>query len=328
MNETTRTGTSGAGNPATGGVPLEVSLGDNWTVFRSEETLSRSEEGCDQEVNSGVVMHSECGPWTLTEDEAERPQSMITTAVYLTGIELDVHNEADPDAASPTMFPVMFILEQGVDDPVGPLPAPHTTSGLPLYWEYDGENGLTGERPLIRYSIEGVVDFDNDGVVSFYDHCPDTGAGELADEDGCSWEQYDDDDDSVLNDLDGCPDTTVDQSVDADGCAEYQKDDDDDGVMNNVDTCPGTLAGESVDAEGCSDSQKDTDEDGISDADDTCPGYDDAIDVDGDTIPDGCDSLLDIDDGGGDDSGFGIPTLSVITTMAAVAVMALRRRPE
>jgi len=325
MNETTRTGTSGAGNPATGGVPLEVSLGDNWTVFRSEETLSRSEEGCDQEVNSGVVMHSECGPWALTEDEADPPQSMITTAVYLTGIELEVHNEADPDAASPTMFPVMFILEQGVDDPVGPLPAPHTTSGLPLYWDYDGENGLTGERPLIRYSIEGEADFDNDGVMNFYDRCPDTGAGELADEDGCSWEQYDNDYDGVLNDLDSCPDTTADQSVDADGCAEDQKDDDDDGVMNDVDTCPGTqlrFPGESVDAEGCSDSQKDTDEDGVSDADDACPGHDDAIDVDEDDIPDGCDSLLDIDDGG----GFGISAPSLAASVAAVAVIALHRR--
>jgi hypothetical protein len=223
---------------------------------------------------------------------------MITTAVYLTGIELDVHNEADPDAASPTMFPVMFILEQGVDDPVGPLPAPHTTSGLPLYWEYEGENGLTGEMPLIRYSIEGVADFDDDGVMNFYDLCPDTGTGELTDEDGCSWEQYDDDDDGVLND---------------------------------VDTCPGTLAGESVDADGCSDSQKDTDEDGVSDADDACPGYDDAIDVDEDDIPDGCDSLLDIDDGsggddsGGDDDGGFLPAPSLAASVAAVTVIALRR---
>jgi len=223
------------------------------------------------------------------------------------------------------MFPVMFILEQGVDDPVGPLPAPHTTSGLPLYWDYDGENGLTGERPLIRYSIEGEADFDNDGVMNFYDRCPDTGAGELADEDGCSWEQYDNDYDGVLNDLDSCPDTTADQSVDADGCAEDQKDDDDDGVMNDVDTCPGTqlrFPGESVDAEGCSDSQKDTDEDGVSDADDACPGHDDAIDVDEDDIPDGCDSLLDIDDGG----GFGISAPSLAASVAAVAVIALHRR--
>ena len=124
--------------------------------------------------------------------------------------------------------------------------------------------------------------------MNFYDLCPDTGAGELADEDGCSWEQYDDDADGVLNELDSCP-TTAGQSVDADGCAEYQKDDDDDGVMNNVDTCPGTL--------------------------------------DGDTIPDGCDSLLDIDDGGGrDDDGSLLPAPSLVASVAAVAVIALRRR--
>jgi plastocyanin len=305
MNETTRSVTTGAGNPATGGVPLEVSLGDNWTLTESEDTLSRSEEGCDQEVNSGVVMHSECGPWALTEVEARPPHSKIHTAVDLTGIELDVHNEADPDAASPTMFPVMFILEQGVNDPVGTSMelngelSVHTTSGLPLYWEYDDESGLTGERPLNRYSIEGVADFDNDDVMNFYDLCPDTGAGVLADENGCSWEQYDDDDDGVLNNLDSCPDTTAGQSVDADGCAEYQKD---------------------------------TDEDGVSDADDACPGHDDAIDADEDDIPDGCDSLLDIDDGsggddsGGDDDGGFLPAPSLAASVAAVAVIALRRR--
>ena len=210
-----------------------------------------------------------------------------------------MHNEADPDAASPTMFPVMFILEQGVDDSAGTSGEingdleVHTTYGLPLYWEYQDESGLTGERPLIRYSIEGVADFDDDGVMNFYDLCPDTGAGELADEDGCSWEQYDDDDDGVLNGLDDCPDTTTGQSVDTDGCAEYQKD---------------------------------TDEDGVSDADDACPGYDDTIDVDGDAIPDDCDSFLDIDDEGGDDGGFGIPAPSLAAAVAAVAVIALRRR--
>ena len=95
----------------------------------------------------------------------------------------------------------------------------------------------------------------------------------------------------MLNDLDGCPNTTAGQSVDADGCAEYQKDDDDDGV---------------------------------SDADDVCPGFDDAIDVDEDGIPDGCDSPLDIDDDGGEDDGF-LPAPSLVVSVAAVAIIALRR---
>jgi hypothetical protein len=298
MNETTRTVTSGADNPATGGVPLEISLDDSWILTESEETLSKSEDGCDQEVNSGVVMHSECGPWALTDDEFRPPHSKIHTAVDLTGIELDVHNEADPDAASPTMFPAMFILEQGADDSAatsGEVNADlevHTTFGLPIYWEYEGESGLTGERPLIRYSIEDVADFDKDGVMSFYDICPDTATGELADEDGCSWEQYDDDDDGVLNGLDGCPDTTTGQSVDVDGCAEYQKD---------------------------------TDEDGVSDADDACTGFDDALDSDENGIPDGCDSLLDIDDGSGDDEDGFLSAPSLAAAVAAVAVIALRR---
>ena len=294
MNETTRTVTSGADNPATGGIPIEVALGDNWTLTESEETISKSEEGCDQEVNSGVVMHSECGPWALTEDESRPPHSKIHTVVDLTGIELDVHNEADPDAASPTRFPAMFILEKGVDDSVGTSAGDlevHTTFGLPIYWEYEGESGLTGERPLIRYSIEGVADFDKDGVMSFYDICPDTGTRELVDEDGCSWEQYDDDDDGVLNGLDDCPDTTTGQSVDVDGCAEYQKDTEEDGeLLAGQCTCPDGSIGQMVG-----------------------PAYDDGVD-------DGC-----LCGDGKDDEDDFLPAPSLAIAVAAVTVIALRR---
>ena len=103
-------------------------------------------------------------------------------------------------------------------------------------------------------------------------------------------------------------------------------------MLNDLDSCPDTTAGQSVDADGCAEYQKDTDEDGVSDADDACPGHDDAIDADEDDIPDGCDSLLDIDDGsggddsGGDDDGGFLPAPSLIAAVAAVAVIALRRR--
>jgi MYXO-CTERM domain-containing protein len=45
----------------------------------------------------------------------------------------------------------------------------------------------------------------------------------------------------------------------------------------------------------------------VADSSDTCSGYDDAVDVDADGIPDGCDSLIDSD---GEDGGDGEETLA------------------
>ncbi|MDP6900057.1 MAG: YHYH protein [Candidatus Thalassarchaeaceae archaeon] len=83
---------------------------------------------------------------------------------------------------------------------------------------------------------------------------------------------------------------------------EETPDADMDGFEDDDDDCDDTPPGEPVHSDGCSDSQRDEDGDGVSDADDQCPGHDDTIDVDGDGIPDGCDSLVDSDgDGISDD---------------------------
>ena len=292
INETTLIITSGASNPTTGGIPLEVSLGDNWTLTESKETLSISEEGCNQDVNHSVVIYSECGPWNLTDDEGGLPHHTIHNAIDLAGVKLDVYNEADPDAISPTMFPMMFILEQEVNDTVGTSMQingnlnVYTAFGLPVYWEYDDETGLTGERPLIRYSIKGVADFDNDGVMNFYDICPETDAKELADENGCSWKQYDDDGDDVLNGLDSCPDTTT-KSVDTDGCAEYQKEKKDD-LLAGLCTCPDGSKGQMVG-----------------------PADDDGVD-------DGCLCAISEDDS--------LPSISMIPALISIGLIAIYRR--
>ena len=153
---------------------------------------------------------------------------------------------------------------------------------------------------------------------------------------------------------------------DGDGCID---DSDGDGVKDNADLCSGF--DDNVDIDGDTipddcDSLIDSDADGVADSSDTCSGYDDAVDVDADGIPDGCDSLIDSDGDGepqegekcvdgdtktaedgcnqcvcndeewictevacvDDDSDGTIPAVSLITSMAAVAVMALRRRPE
>ena len=89
---------------------------------------------------------------------------------------------------------------------------------------------------------------------------------------------------------------------DGDGCID---DSDGDGVKDNADLCSGF--DDNVDIDGDSipddcDSLIDSDADGVADSSDACPGYDDTVDVDTDGTPDGCDSLIDSDGDGVSDT--------------------------
>jgi len=94
---------------------------------------------------------------------------------------------------------------------------------------------------------------------------------------------------------------------DGDGCID---DSDGDGVKDNADLCSGF--DDNVDIDGDSipddcDSLIDSDDDGVGDSSDACPGYDDTVDVDADGVPDGCDSLIDSDADGVADSSDACP---------------------
>jgi hypothetical protein len=94
---------------------------------------------------------------------------------------------------------------------------------------------------------------------------------------------------------------------DGDGCID---DSDGDGVKDNADLCSGF--DDNVDIDGDTipddcDSLIDSDADGVADSFDTCSGYDDAVDVDADGIPDGCDSLIDSDGDGVSDADDACP---------------------
>ncbi|MEZ4781447.1 MAG: metallophosphoesterase [Flavobacteriaceae bacterium] len=86
------------------------------------------------------------------------------------------------------------------------------------------------------------------------------------------------------------------------GCSS---DADGDGVCDADDQCPGFDDTVDVDndsiPDGC-DPLIDSDGDGVADSEDQCPGFDDTIDVDNDNIPDGCDPLIDSDGDGVSDS--------------------------
>jgi len=93
-----------------------------------------------------------------------------------------------------------------------------------------------------------------------------------------------------------CPtEESIPWDVDGDGCID---DSDGDSVKDPQDVCIGfdDLLDSDNDSipDGC-DSFIDTDGDGVIDAIDSCPGFNDTIDVDNDSIPDDCDSLIDSD---------------------------------
>lgn len=85
---------------------------------------------------------------------------------------------------------------------------------------------------------------------------------------------------------------------DGDGCID---DSDGDSVEDPNDVCWGFDDATDVDndsiPDGC-DSFIDSDSDGVADSIDLCPGFDDALDADNDSIPDDCDVLLDNDSDG------------------------------
>ncbi len=132
-------------------------------------------------------------------------------------------------------------------------------------------------------------DIDNDGYCGGIDPCPGIGDADV---------------DAVCDPDDICPgfDDTIDTDADGvpDGCdicpLDSPDDTDGDGVCDSDDPCP-LDSPDDTDGDGVCDSDDpcpldnpdDTDGDGVCDAMDLCPGFDDAVDSDSDSSPDGCD---------------------------------------
>ncbi len=147
------------------------------------------------------------------------------------------------------------------------------------------------------------IDSDFDIVTDSVDNCPydynleqsDTdqdGVGDLCD--------FDSDNDGVVDDYDVCDgqNDTIDLDYDnIPDCIDPIIDTDQDGIADSADECMNTDASEisQVNVVGCGPSERDTDGDIVIDTLDQCEGYDDAIDVDLDSVPDACDALIDSD---------------------------------
>ena len=208
------------------------------------------------------------------------------------------------------------------DDPLT-FPGPYTDDLNGTQWRYDtihfNEAGLRehGLRWDARISsamddlFHPILDSDSDGVYDDNDDCPDTPDSTEVYLDGCSEEQRrpgsttDSDQDGIMDADDLCQATPVGESVYANGCSDSQIDSDGDGISDAEDACP--FFNDAIDLDfdlipdGCDD-LIDGDNDGVSDTDDRCNNFDDAVDVDADGIPDGCDDLIDSDDDGVPDS--------------------------
>ena len=149
-------------------------------------------------------------------------------------------------------------------------------------FEAPESDGLLGEHASQSSNLEAVLtliilksgfyDEDEDGVEDDSDQCPDTPAGEVVDEGGCSLLQQDADGDGVADAGDVCPLTPAGQSVDEAGCAQSQLDSDADGLNDDTDACPAAPPEAMVDGEGCAESQLDDDFDGVANNIDDCPG--------------------------------------------------------
>ena len=278
------------------GYKENITVGDIWSENEKEWSNWTSES--NDEYNAGG------GNWVpSTSNDAGsdfEEENGITNATREVTIQSPGYNLADSSGSGPTSIPgieVEYWNDAGeLDETVvlGEWGYPLDLFGGPLLsWKY----------------VNGVwVDADNDGVHDNDDDCENTPSPHTGlDEFGCSWEQRDEDSDSVLNPNDNCANTTASMTdIDANGCAWEQRDDDGDTVLNPDDHCPATPANETADTEppwqGCSASQKDTDNDGVSDDVDQCQGFNDSIDVDLDGIPDGCDSMIDTDGDGYNDT--------------------------
>lgn len=160
-------------------------------------------------------------------------------------------------------------------------------------------------------------DDDNDGVADCNDSCP---GGD---------DRVDSDDDGTADFCDGCPGTISKVEPGLCGCGQPDDDDDGDGVADCLDVClsgddnsdtdsdgmPDACDGCPLDASkvapgdcGCGNADTDEDNDGIPACVDRCSGGDDALDGDGDTVPDECDncpSLANIEQVDLDGDGWG-----------------------
>ena len=171
-------------------------------------------------------------------------------------------------------------------------------------------------------------DDDDDGVLDVNDAFPlDPDEDTDTDNDGKGNNRDSDDDGDTWPDVrelicgtDPLDSGDVPVDLDGDGmCDIPPSDTDGDGVIDDEDLCEGHDDAVDVDQDGTPDgcdTLVDSDSDGVADRDDQCSGHDDAIDVDQDDIPDGCDDDVTLIDDAPDDTN----TTSNVTSNGSTVI--------
>jgi endonuclease I len=260
----------------------------------------------DKDFDDAEIQHSECTDCYYSNNYWE-PPDVVKGDVARTLFYMDVRYAGEfeePDLSLfngythssvgvGTMGKLCTMYRWNVDDPVD---SRELERNMGVY-ELQGNRNPFIENPNFVIDIWGGAcdsdfdndglwaiedpDDDNDGVIDAQDLCLSTAAGESVNADGCGLSELDSDGDGYSNDVDAfVNDATQWADSDGDGCGDNIE-------GNNPDALPN-------DPSDCADS----DADGIGDSSDKCPGFDDAIDVDGDNIIDGCDELIDSDNDG------------------------------
>jgi OOP family OmpA-OmpF porin len=140
--------------------------------------------------------------------------------------------------------------------------------------QYDFGARKSRTTPLGVPDSDKPRDTDGDGVLDWWDECPDTPPGVEVTAKGCEIQDMsrDADGDRVPDYRDECPDTPSGAPVDPRGCS---LDSDMDGVLTGQDRCPATRYGAEVDEFGCETEpvvvNNDTDGDTILNENDRCP---------------------------------------------------------
>ena len=159
----------------------------------------------------------------------------------------------------------------------------------------DGD-GVPDNQDICQ-GYDDTIDADGDGTPDGCDECPNDPFKVEPSICGCGIDDTDSDLDDIADCIDTCP-YDLENDADSDGiCGDTDtcpydplNDIDSDGVCGDVDGCPSDPNKTEAGICGCGVADTDTDQDGTADCNDICQGYDDNIDADGDSVPDGCDN--------------------------------------
>ncbi len=152
----------------------------------------------------------------------------------------------------------------------------------------------------------GVPDIDTDGdlTADCVDGCTEDASKTAPGDCGCGVPDTDTDGDLTADCVDGCTQDASKTAPGTCGCGVPDDDTDADGVLDCEDGCTQDASKTEPGICGCGVADDDLDGDGVIRCDDQCEGFDDAVDADGDGVPDGCDpdagycmGVADCDDG-------------------------------